>query len=84
LSNPQLAEIEASLQAIVRRAYDLGRSDAFKKVVDAVNCDQLSEQEPLALMAPDQTSPAPQPAPEAHAETAEPNPPWWARPLGRG
>jgi hypothetical protein len=56
LSHPQLAEIEALLLSVIRKAYDLGRSDALKKVVAAVNGDR-SLSEPLALMAPASASP---------------------------
>ena len=52
MSNPQLAEIDASLQAMVRRAYELGRDDVLRKVVDSLRADQPGS-ERLALMAPD-------------------------------
>ncbi len=89
MNNPELASLEESLQALVRQAYDLGRRDALKKVVDVLNAERPSG-EPLALMAPDgatQThwpTPAPQEMPEP-AEAAPPpemeeaNKPWWAR-----
>lgn len=56
MSNPQLAEIDASLQAIVRRAYELGRGDALKKVVEVLSAEPPAS-ERLALMAPDAPTP---------------------------
>jgi len=51
LHNTELLDIEASLQTLVRRAYDLGRNDALKKVVEVLNGDRpFAEQ--LALMGP--------------------------------
>jgi len=82
LSNPQLAEIDRSLQAIVRRAYDLGREDALRKVVDVLNADK-SCGERLALMAPDTPVPDHQFANDAAATANEAaaaaEVPWWAR-----
>jgi hypothetical protein len=51
LEYTELTEIEASLQVIVRRAYDLGRSDALRKVVDVLSADRPCPAPP-ALMAP--------------------------------
>ncbi len=39
------------MQAIVRRAYDLGKKEALKKVVDVLSTDRACA-EPLALAAP--------------------------------
>jgi len=52
LENKELAEIEASARAIVRRAYDLGRGEALKKVVEVLS-DGKPSAETLALMAPE-------------------------------
>jgi hypothetical protein len=78
VSNPQLAEIDASLQAIVRRAYDLGRDDVLKKVVESLKADQPGSEQ-LALMAPDKAAHQAEAArkAEATASTA----PWWAWPV---
>jgi len=84
LSNLQLADIDASLQAIVRRAYELGRGDALKKVVDALNADH-PRSERLALMAPEtvaQTVAQEEEAPAAYTSAdAGSTTPWWARPV---
>ena len=87
MNNPELASIDASLQTLVRQAYDLGRRDALKKVVDVLNTERPCA-EPLALMAPDgatqtptpttQDMPEPVEAPPAPA-IEETNKPWWAR-----
>ena len=92
LQSSDLSEINVSMQALVRRAYDLGRSDALKKVVDVLNADQ-NQSERLALMAPPVAEPSlehPDPANDAQpasepesvevthrAMTTEPTP-WWA------
>jgi hypothetical protein len=77
VSNPQLAEIDASLQAIVRRAYDLGRDDVLKKVVESLKADQPGS-ERLALMAPDKAAHG-EAAGKAEATAA--TAPWWAWPI---
>ncbi len=88
MSDPQLTEIEATVVSVVRKAYDLGRSDALKKVFAAVNADRGSV-EPLALMAPE---PEPKAKPVAPPEDVEPpkvingsarpaDTPWWAFPV---
>lgn len=87
MQNPELANIEASFQALVRRAYDLGRNDALKKAVDALNAD-LSCSDQLALAAPEDPQPAPE---EAHPKLAHEemngiehtsaSSPWWAWPV---
>jgi len=79
LSNSQLAEIDASLQAIVRRAYDLGRDDALKKVIDALNSDAPCV-ERLALMGPSTTGSETEPQSVVGAEPAAAAP-WWAWPV---
>ena len=80
MQNPELADIEASFQTLVRRAYDLGRNDALRKVVDVLNADRpCSEQ--LALTAPDTTSPEPEHEDMNGAEPVTAGGPWWAWPV---
>jgi hypothetical protein len=78
LHNHELAEIDASLQAIVRRAYDLGRNEALKRVVEVLSDDRPADQ--LALMAPEDTVPAPHDNAPSHQERSEKTP-WWAWPV---
>lgn len=89
MSNTELASLEESLHALIRQAYDLGRRDALKKVVDVLNEERPSGEQ-LALMAPDGTTQAPTPLPTTQEmpepAEAEPAPalqdahtPWWAR-----
>jgi hypothetical protein len=78
LHNHELAEIDASLQAIVRRAYDLGRTEALKRVVDVLSAERPAEQ--LALMAPEETVPPAQDTVSNHADTPAKTP-WWAWPV---
>lgn len=74
----ELAEIDESLRVIVRRAYDLGRSDALKKVVSVLNEDRPCADR-LALMAPDETvQTSEQPEASAVENLTTANPPWWA------
>jgi hypothetical protein len=74
LHNHELEEIDASLQAIVRRAYDLGRTEALKRVVDVLSAERPADQ--LALMAPEETMPSAQDTVSDHVKT-----PWWAWPV---
>jgi hypothetical protein len=75
LHNHELEEIDVSLQAIVRRAYDLGRTEALKRVVDVLSAERPADQ--LALMAPEETMPsAPDTVPDHREKT-----PWWAWPV---
>ena len=84
MQTTELTEIDASLRAIVRRAYDLGRSDALKRVVNVLkeDCPQV---EHLALEAPDemphqQERPERQERPEANgANDDSVTAPWWTR-----
>jgi hypothetical protein len=78
LQEPDLAEIDASLQAIVRRAYDLGRSEALKRVVDVLSAERPADQ--LALMAPHDTVPAAHDNASFHEEPSAKTP-WWAWPV---
>jgi hypothetical protein len=79
LQNTELTEIEASLQVIVRRAYDLGRSDALRKVVDVLSADRPCPAPP-ALMAPaSMTPPAGEEEEPLGAGLPSATPPWWVR-----
>jgi hypothetical protein len=84
LPNSELTEIEVSLQTLVRRAYDMGRNDALKKVVDVLNADRPCADQ-LALMAPGTFTPEPESEPEPAIangqETSRQGKPWWAWPV---
>ncbi len=72
MHGPEFDDIMGSLQEIVRRAYNLGRSDAVKQVVKVMQADE-STWKPLALSAPAETaSPPLQHALEHHQETPDP------------
>lgn len=82
------------MQTLVRQAYDLGRRDALKKVVDMLNAERPGE-EPLALMPPhgatqtpttqettqDMTESIEAPPPPVVEQTSreQTSKPWWAR-----
>lgn len=84
MDNHELAEINTSLQALVRRAYDLGRSEALKKVVDVLSADRPAAEQ-LALIGPSEKTS--QPTHEDRQEQAingkaQPTAkPWWAWPV---
>jgi hypothetical protein len=78
LQNHELAEIDASLQAIVRRAYDLGRTEALRRVVDVLSAERPGDQ--LALMAPEESVSADH-GPTSNHEKTSANTPWWAWPV---
>lgn len=72
MHGPEYDEIMGSLQEIVRRAYNLGRSDAVKQVVKVMQADE-SIWKPLALSAPaERESSLLQHALEHHQEAPEP------------
>ncbi len=72
MHGPEYDEIMGSLQEIVRRAYNLGRSDAVKQVVKVMQADE-STWKPLALSAPAESEPTPlQHALEHHQDMREP------------
>ncbi|HQT79539.1 MAG TPA: hypothetical protein PLD10_21045 [Rhodopila sp.] len=85
-------DIESSMQTLVRRAYELGRNDVLKRVVDVLKTDHQTT-EPLALAGPQKVLPeAALEDGHAHAqpelaETGETGPvttkekPWWAWPV---
>ena len=52
MSNSELDEIMASVQAAVSRAYALGRLDALKHVITTMEAEESTAPKPLALMAP--------------------------------
>ena len=94
MPNTELEGIEASLQTLARRAYELGRNDALKKVVAVLNGDRpFAEQ--LALMGPEggSTNSDPNSREPAHAGGEHENmngteptmgtstAPWWAWPV---
>jgi len=72
MHGPEYDEIMGSVQEIVRRAYNLGRSDAVKQVVKVMQADE-STWKPLALSAPAESEPSPlQHALEHHQDAPEP------------
>ena len=78
MENHELDEIDATARAIVRRAYDLGRSEALKRVVDVLSADRPSADQ-LVLTAPEETEA--QPPPAAMNGSASSDKPWWAWPV---
>ena len=79
MQNHELAEINASLQEIVRRAYDLGRSEALKRVLDVLSTEPPAADQ-LVLMPPAETMPAHQ-EDGANLEQQSAKTPWWAWPV---
>jgi hypothetical protein len=95
MDSPEFEQILASLQAVVRRAYVLGRTEALKRVVEVMQTDETSWK-PLALTAsPAATASAMADAPVSETADLEPakpmgehaaapaeaeRPAWWARP----
>ncbi len=81
MDNQELAEIDAAARAIVRRAYELGRSEALKRVAQVLDAER-SANDQLALAPPE---PAVQ-EPDANMNGADTSytaptsgkPPWWA------
>ena len=78
MENQELAEIDAAARAIVRRAYDLGRGEALKRVVEVLSSDRPSADQ-LALKGPEETPPV-QYAALNGAATPKKRP-WWAWPV---
>ena len=79
MENHELAEINASLQTIVRRAYDLGRSEALKRVVDILSTEPPPPDQ-LALISPAEPMPAPHEDALSHEQQSA-KAPWWAWPV---
>lgn len=73
MSNSELDEIMASVQAAISRAYALGRLHALKHVITTMEAEetQTAAKQPLALMAPQPNAPPPVPEP---AFTPSPEP----------
>ena len=71
MNNPEMGEIVASVQAAISRAYALGRLDALKHVVTAIEAEELGAggAKPLALSGP-RPNAAPAAAP-IHEQLAE-------------
>jgi hypothetical protein len=80
LQNIELTDIETSVQTLVRRAYDLGRDDALKKVVAVLNGDRPSAEQ-LALMGPEGSSHGTQHQDMNGREQVASSRPWWAWPV---
>ena len=90
VENPELVQMDASIHAIIRRAYDMGRSDALNRVVDVLNLERPCADR-LALMAPGEGVGSPASEPEATPEAIEVSAngseaprtgaPWWAWPI---
>lgn len=79
MNNPEIGEIVASVQAAISRAYTLGRLDALKHVITAMEAEELgvANAKPLALLGPkpDMAAPSQATAPvqeQAAGETAVP------------
>jgi hypothetical protein len=80
VQNQHLTDIEASMQALVRRAYDMGRTDALNKIVDMMKADRQGSS-PLAIEGPDEDA-----SDMAHEDVngmapARAESPWWAWPV---
>ncbi len=73
----ELAEINESLRTVVRRAYDLGRRDALKRVAGVLN-EETACDERLALMAPDHLDHAHEHSVNGTGDATPSSPPWWA------
>lgn len=69
MHSAEYEELLGSLRKIVRQAYDLGRSEALKQVVEVLKTDPVPPK-PLRLAAPDPQ--AAQPMPEPAMAVAEP------------
>lgn len=72
MNNPEMGEIVASVQAAISRAYALGRLDALKHVVTAIEAEELgaggAKQLALSGPKPNATVPAATPIHERLAE----------------
>lgn len=79
MQNHELEEIDASMQVIVRKAYNLGRTEALKKVVDVLSAER-PEADQLALMAPHEHEPHPE-QPVVNGVDVPAKTPWWAWPV---
>lgn len=89
MQNSELTDLESSVQALVRRAFELGRNDVLKRVVDVLKPEHGSS-EPLALAAPKPAqNETTQDSPAAESERQIPDAapagdaprPWYMRPI---
>ena len=94
MSSADYEDILAALQALTQRAYQLGRSEALKRVIEVMQASDPPGK-PLALMAPAENAPeAAMPDTSEDKPAAESIPasqtnlsseanvptPWWSRP----
>ena len=94
MSSSDYDEILAALQALTQRAYQLGRSEALKRVIEVMQSNETPGKA-LALPAPAETATEPtlpgtsegKAAPEAVHQSQTNSPaeadvptPWWSRP----
>jgi hypothetical protein len=68
MSSSDYEDILAALQALTQRAYQLGRSEALKRVIEVMQANDTPTK-PLALMAPAEIAPAPS-APDTSKDTS--------------
>ena len=74
MQSSEYEDILESLQKIVRQAYDLGRAEALRQVVEVLKTDPVPPK-PLALPAPAQPTVEPEQAEPVHAMAAHSAPP---------
>jgi hypothetical protein len=90
MNSPEYEEILSSLQDLTHRSYLLGRSEALKRVIAAMQADETPAK-PLQLMAPADVPPPPATESSHHTGSSTPSvaeaapapegpSPWWARP----
>jgi hypothetical protein len=79
LQSAQLAELEATVLSSVRRAYELGRDEALKKLVETVTSSVRAP--PLALPSPAQAVARGEPPLSAVADDRPAPLPWWSSPF---
>lgn len=72
MSNSELDEIMASVQAAISRAYALGRLSALKHVITTIEAEESTAPKPLALMAPQPSEAVTPTSAEQVSEEAEP------------
>ena len=86
VANSELAEIIASTESAVHRAYALGRSEALREVVGMLQDKPACHDAPALLPSPEPAAPAaPEPTPPRQDrsrvadKTARPAVPWYLR-----
>ena len=79
MDKDEIVKIDESARAIVRRAYDLGRSEALRRVVEVLKEENPSAEQ-FALMAPEPDHEPDQAHHEALANgmASSEKSPWWA------